>query len=147
MRFFQIIAGIRTFSAIDYFLNWRQFCVNALLFCENLQNSWYSEFWIELHSTPAKIRKLSLLIGSKNLPHTLRNFPALHENRNFFVKGEFLFIKANISGKPRIFPWRESPAVAILFNEISKFWARIPPYRTEIQALELAYILYVTFNN
>ena len=57
----------------------------------------------------------------------------------FFENGEFRFIKAKIFRKPKIFLGWESPALAIVFDGISKFWVRIPPSRPEIQALKIIF--------
>ena len=45
-----------------------------------------SEFSDEIHLIPCKIEKLSPLIGSKKLPWTLKNCPALHKNHQIFQK-------------------------------------------------------------
>ena len=54
----------------------------------------------------------------------------------FFGNKEFHFLKANISGKSKIFQGERDSFLVILFNRTSKFWVWIPPTCPEIQALK-----------
>ena len=92
-------------------------------------------FWMELRSSPGKIQKLSLVISSKKLPWVLRNSPTLHRYGQIFRKWGILFHKSKNFWKTENFSGWEFPALAILFERITKFWAQIPPFRPEIQAL------------
>ena len=64
--------------------------------------------------------KISEFSGNGEFRNKPKKF-FIHKNKNF--------------QKTKNFSGRESPALVILFDGISKFWVQIPPSRPEIQAL------------
>ena len=125
----------------NFFRNW---CfLNPWLFCLNTQlfhrkpakymifRNEILKFQIELHSILGKIRKLSLLIGSKKWPWTLKNCPALHKNRQMFWKRGVSFHKCinfqktqNFSRGFLNFWWESRPEIQALTGFEFHFFLR-----------------------